>query len=121
MKPIIGKVYANWCGYCKTLAPEWNKLKQMLPKNRVQLIDIEEAETEKRASFEKDHPNLSVKGYPTIFKVHPNRHIEYYSGPRNAGAMKKWALSKSKNKKITSKLRTFRNKRNTQKNWFGLF
>ena len=112
MKPIIGKVYANWCGHCQTLAPEWNKLKKMLPKNRVQFIDIEEAETEKRTNFEKKHKGLSVNGYPTIFKIHPNRSIEYYSGDRNAIAMKKWALSKNKTKKNTNKIGFNKTRRN---------
>jgi len=117
----IGLIYANWCGHCQALAPEWEKLKKILPKKRIQLIDIEEAEIEKRSAFEKQHPSLSVNGYPTIFKIHPNHTIDYYSGPRNALAMKKWALSKSKKQKFTNKMRTFRNKRATQKKWFGLF
>ena len=29
-KILIGKVYANWCGHCQHLKPEWLKMKKEL-------------------------------------------------------------------------------------------
>jgi len=110
---IIGKVYADWCGHCQELKPKWAQLKKILPKGRVQTIEIEEAETDKRAQFEKTHKKtIDVNGYPTIFKIVNNK-IEYYSGPREAEDMKRWVLS-TPQKKASNK--TFRRHRQKRKN-----
>ena len=109
---IIGKVYADWCGHCQALKPKWEKLKQILPKGRVQTVEIEEAETEKRAQFEKKHKKtIDVSGYPTIFKIVNNK-IEYYTGPREPEDMKRWVLS-APPKKVSNK--TFRRQRTPKK------
>jgi thiol-disulfide isomerase/thioredoxin len=103
---IVGKVYADWCGHCKALKPKWEQLKQILPKGRVQTVEIEEAETDKRAEFEKKHKKtINVSGYPTIFKI-VNGKIEYYSGPREPEDMKRWVLS-------TPHKKTFRQNNNS--------
>lgn len=105
---IIGKVYADWCGHCEALKPKWEKLKEILPKGRVQTIEIEESETEKRTEFEKKYnKTINVNGYPTIFKIVNNK-IEYYSGPREPEDMKRWILS-------TPNKKTFRRHRNTKR------
>jgi len=94
MTIILGKVYANWCGHCKSLKPEWKALKKSIPKGRVKFIEIEESEIEKRSKFEtKMNLKLNVSGYPTIFKIGPNKTIEYYNGTRTAYDMRKWAFS----------------------------
>lgn len=117
---IIGKVYADWCGHCQALKPKWEKLKQILPKGRVQTIEIEEAETDKRAEFEKKHKKtINVRGYPTIFKI-VNGKIEYYSGLREPEDMKRWVLS-TPHKKSFRKSRKSRGKRITQKYFLNLF
>ena len=32
-KIIIGKIYADWCGHCNMLKPEWEKMKNMIKHN----------------------------------------------------------------------------------------
>jgi thiol-disulfide isomerase/thioredoxin len=116
---IVGKVYANWCGHCKDLKPEWKKLKKMVPKDSVQFIEIEETESAKRANFEKKiKAALNVSGFPTIFKVQFGKPVEYYTGERNAQAMRAWILSSSANKK--SRRNTFKRplRARTQRRWF---
>jgi thiol-disulfide isomerase/thioredoxin len=115
---IIGKVYADWCGHCQALKPKWEQLKKILPKGRVQTIEIEESETDKRAQFEKTHKKtIDVSGYPTIFKIVNNK-IEYYSGPREPKDMKRWVLSIPKNKTFR-KHRSMkrRHKKSTRRYW----
>ena len=118
MPIILGKVYATWCGYCQQLAPEWSKLKKSL--KNIHIIDIEEKQINKKNQFEakyakslnliNNNPQLEVNGYPTIFKIHPNRKIEYYNGPRTAQAIKQWVLPR--NKTVRSK-RSFNNRNKT--------
>ena len=115
MPIILGKVYATWCGYCQQLAPEWSKLKKIL--KTIQFVDIEEKQTNKKQQFEAKHakslnlinnnPQLEVNGYPTIFKIQPNKKIEYYTGTRTAQAIKQWVLPRNK---TIRKKRSFNNK-----------
>lgn len=121
MPIIVGKVYANWCGHCQMLKPEWAKLKQSIPNGRVQFIEIEESESEKRSHFEnKMKTKLNVNGYPTIFKIHTKKPVEYYTGPRTADHMRRWIMANKKTKNITMK-RTNKKPRKTQKNWVSFF
>ena len=118
---IIGKVYADWCGHCQALKPKWEQLKQILPKGRVQTVEIEETETDKRAEFEKKHKKtINVSGYPTIFKI-VNGKIEYYSGPREPEDMKKWVLSTPNKKTFRQTRRKSRGKKRTRKSFLNLF
>ena len=118
---IIGKVYADWCGHCQALKPKWEQLKKILPKGRVQTVEIEEAETDKRAQFEKTHKKtINVSGYPTIFKI-ANGKIEYYSGPREPEDMKRWVLSTPNKKTFRQSRRKSRGKKRTRKSFLNLF
>lgn len=101
MAIIVGKVYANWCGHCQILKPEWKALKKLIPKGRVQFKEFEESEIGKRSDFEKKmNIKLDVNGYPTIFKIHSNKQVEYYLGPRTAYDMRRWVLSSSSKKTV---------------------
>jgi thiol-disulfide isomerase/thioredoxin len=118
---IIGKVYADWCGYCQALKPKWEQLKKILPKGRVQTVEIEETETDKRSQFEKKHKKtINVSGYPTIFKI-VNGKIEYYSGPREPEDMKRWVLSTPNKKTFRQSRRKSTGKRRTRKSFLNLF
>lgn len=123
MSIIVGKVYADWCGYCTQLAPEWEKLKLMLPTTT--FVEIEQSNEKYMAEFKAKHPTLKVSGFPTIFKIGHNNKIEYYTGSdRRAPALKRWVQSSlkrhaGKRKGITNKRRFRKNK--TVKSFFGFF
>jgi thiol-disulfide isomerase/thioredoxin len=100
MKTIIGKIYANWCGHCQALKPEWNKMKSLIKKDaNIEIVEIEENEHEKLNKLKQRFPHLQINGYPTIFKILPNKQIEYYSGNRLSFDMTKWAIEKIKSRK----------------------
>jgi len=92
---IVGKVYANWCGHCQTLKPEWarmeNEIRQIPRMNHVVFVAIEESEKDKMAKFNASHGALKVSGYPTIFS-HGQGGIRYYNGTRDAESLKQWVL-----------------------------
>ena len=119
---IVGKVYANWCGHCQDLKPKWATLKQIVPKSRIEFVEFEEAEQEKRDAFERKHRlTINVSGYPTIFKITPNHKIEYYSGPREPANMKHWILSSHKKKTLRKRFRRSRKTQKTRPVWNNIF
>ena len=110
---IIGKVYADWCGYCQQLKPEWKKLKKM---SKAKFVEFESNQTQEKSDFENIHGiQLQVSGYPTIFKITPNKEVQYYNGPRTAADIHRWSSSPSSPSKTrrrkSNKIRQTRNRR----------
>lgn len=96
---IIGKVYANWCGHCQSLKPEWQRMesdiRQMPRMNHIVFVAIEESEKDKLAKFKAQHAGLEVSGYPTIFS-HNGQRYNYYRGSPNAESLKQWVIGGGK-------------------------
>jgi thiol-disulfide isomerase/thioredoxin len=96
-KPItIGLVYAEWCGHCQALKPDWKKLKDTLSKNKkINIFELEDSDTNKESKLKsvgkKTHGgSIQVNGFPTLFKI-LNGKVEYYNGERTFDALLKWA------------------------------
>lgn len=99
-RDTIGLVYAEWCGHCQALKPEWADMKAQINndpkmKNQCKIIEIESAGAEpKIASINKkvkDGKPLSVDGYPTIFKFKKQSGtVTKYEGGRKAQEMVAW-------------------------------
>ena len=73
---------AEWCGHCKTAAPEFQRLLSASP---ITLKDGSKA-TIKILDADKDKSEISqykVKGYPTVLVVDGGQTTEY-PGPRTA-------------------------------------
>jgi thiol-disulfide isomerase/thioredoxin len=89
-KVIIGKVYADWCGHCQHLVPEWNTMRKNV-KGRVIVMDIRETVPAKKGGISLT--NLKVEGFPTIFKTkNGGATFEYYGGLRQSAELTEWAL-----------------------------
>ena len=104
-KWIIGKVFAEWCGHCKTLKGEWEKLKTVMKKEKggaVEFIEIEDIEMENKLHemnqtyFQKGNKKVSSTGFPTIFMfqvANPDKTLKYFvppSGERTMSTLKTW-------------------------------
>ena len=95
---VVGKVYANWCGHCQALKPEWKKMKQHLSKKKgkrhIVFVEIEESEIHSKLDkLNKDHNvNVQVGGYPTVFSIEGGK-VKYYNGNRQSNQMSQWFLN----------------------------
>lgn len=118
-KCIFGKVFANWCGACKGLKPEWIKMiKQLQNKDPVvsekemnldesttsiiikkdgivlEILQILDSDFENIKKSRSELSDFEANGYPTIFRKMENSPIEYYQGARSPEDMINWAISK---------------------------
>ena len=116
-KIVCGLVYANWCGHCLSLKPEWVKMvkniNQKVKKNQYiepifvpfeqSKIDLLREFNEKNSQY-LDNKSISYNGFPTVFKIN-NGKISYYDGKREANSMEKWFMAENM-KKSTDHMRT---------------
>jgi thiol-disulfide isomerase/thioredoxin len=123
-KHVFGKVYAEWCGACQNLQPNWiemiDKLKQQdtngkewsnyTPEQKQQemkktivinkdgtvleIIQIEDTDYDNFKSNNSKFNDLTANGFPTIFRKIENSPIEYYQGDRSPDNMIHWALNR---------------------------
>lgn len=94
-KIIVVKVYADWCGHCQSLKPEWERMKKIVPMHKVQFVEINDRNKDAGiANLNRVHGvNLPMPdGYPTIARFGTDKQIEYYGGERRAKPLAQWAL-----------------------------
>ena len=88
-KDVLFEVYAPWCGHCKKLAPEFDKLAQKVRKEG--LDDI--LTIAKMDGTTNDSPvdSISWEGFPTLFyvKAGTNEAVPF-NGGRDAKSIWKW-------------------------------
>jgi thiol-disulfide isomerase/thioredoxin len=100
----IGLIYANWCGHCQALKPEWQKMKNNIMKTPTykkggyKFHEIEDADELKDSKINNINSKLkggklSANGYPTIFKINGGK-LQYFEGGRSAGELQNWFLGK---------------------------
>uniref|UniRef100_A0A6C0JZR5 Thioredoxin domain-containing protein n=1 Tax=viral metagenome TaxID=1070528 RepID=A0A6C0JZR5_9ZZZZ len=131
-KLVLGKIYAEWCGHCKVLAPKWTVIEKEIPKRfpskseqlvyKVEESNMNDAETglaTLKPYLADPMENVELQdGYPTIFKI-VNGTLSYYDGPREVGPIITWAMeglrTSKKSSKKTRKGRKQRRSRHTRR------
>ncbi len=81
--PWFVKFYAPWCGHCKKMAPQWQKLAGAL-KGRVNVAEVDC--TQERATCQR----FKVAGYPSLKYIDQGK-VWSYTGGRSAMRMQTWA------------------------------
>ena len=82
-------IYAEWCGHCKALKPEWAKLKESL--QDYHFVEIEDSSPIKQEQFRTleqltNGTPIEHNGYPTILKIQDGT-PSYYNGERGVDNM----------------------------------
>jgi len=97
-----GKIYADWCGHCVTMKPEWAKLERvMLPmrSHNIESANKDALIDQFNRKYKTDLPK--TVGFPTIFKLtHHGGKVELYEGERTVDSMVAWLKFKPKSKKF---------------------
>jgi thiol-disulfide isomerase/thioredoxin len=95
-KPVIILLHAEWCGHCKTLEPEWKRMKTELDKKTTDNIIFEEIESaeldDKLPIISKTYLNdvpIEHRGFPTIGSIRDHK-FEQYGGERTTDSLLKW-------------------------------
>jgi len=125
-------VYSNSCGHCKDFMPEWHKFKNdntFLNKNNINVIDIESETYDNLIKLFTDLP--VVVGVPSIYLLTNDDIKNYvsYDGERNSQSIKEFILknnkqnggNKTKKRKIFTKYKKKKIKKNKTSKCFGIF
>ncbi|GAX22733.1 thioredoxin domain-containing protein 5 [Fistulifera solaris] len=85
-KTVFIKYFAPWCGHCKKLKPDWDKLMEEFNSNPTQLI----ADVDCTAEGKPLCDAVGVRGYPTLKWGDPSA-LEDYQGGRDYETLKAFA------------------------------
>lgn len=84
-KVVFIKMFAPWCGHCKKMKPDWDKLMEEYKDSETQLI----ADADCTADGKPICDANGVKGFPTLKYGDPSD-LQDYQGPRSYDALKKF-------------------------------
>jgi len=84
-KVVFLKMFAPWCGHCKKMKPDWDKLMDDFKDSETQLI----ADVDCTAEGKPVCDSNGVKGFPTL-KFGDPTDLQDYQGARTYEALKKF-------------------------------
>ena len=90
-KTVFIKFFAPWCGHCKKLKPDWDKLMAEFDGSNGQLVADVDCTAEGKPLCDAN----GVRGYPTLKWGDPSA-LEDYQGGRDLESLKTFASEKLK-------------------------
>ena len=83
-EPVMVLFYADWCGHCTKLKPDWDKACEKANKDKKRMFKIDVG------GEDKEHKELmkkyDIQGFPTII-IFQNGSHDHYDGPRTVDKM----------------------------------
>lgn len=97
-EPSMVLFFVNWCGYCKAVKDEWEKLGKQTGYCNVYAFDCDKhkGHTDK---IKTDRPGL-IQGYPTIVMYCNGEPKETHSGERTVASFTQTCMRCSSGKKV---------------------
>ena len=99
---LLVKLYANWCGYCKKMAADWDKLINELKTNyrckdencilTIANVEIQQLDDSDPIIRGIKHIPKDINGIPCIMYVSNGKRDMEYSGVRNYKNLLKWVI-----------------------------
>jgi thioredoxin 2 len=81
--PVLVDVWAEWCGPCRMMAPEFERAAGMLEPD-VRLVKLNSDEAQRTAG------RLQIRGIPTLLLMQSGREIARNAGAMNAERIVAW-------------------------------
>lgn len=85
-KTVFVKFFAPWCGHCKRMKPDWDKLMAEYADSETVLV----ADVDCIGAGKPLCDNVGVQGFPTVKFGNPDS-LEDYKGSRELGALQTFA------------------------------
>jgi len=104
-KDILLEVYAPWCGHCKKLEPEYNKVAKKIRKegleDMIRLVKMD------GAANDSPLDSISWDGFPSLFYIRAgSKTPEKFEGGRDAKSIWKWIKKNhTHHEKLTEKIK----------------
>ena len=79
--------YANWCGHCKKMKPDWEAAAKQVNVNgqkKMVMVDLGDKDDLAQEQLRKDY---NIRGYPTILDLEGGKQVGDYSGDRSVSAL----------------------------------
>lgn len=86
-KPTFVKFFAPWCGHCKKMKPDWEKLASVMDSDKITIADVDCTDSGKDICSSQE-----IQGFPTLKYFESGIGDVYDESDRSFESLKKFAM-----------------------------